>query len=94
MQYLPINILIMKKQPRISVVSKRRVSDMIYASFNKLRQKVGESAKNIFQKNNVTGVNLPVEYNLIKENPELDEDVYSHMDGIGFDYYGNPVKCF
>jgi hypothetical protein len=84
----------MKKQPKITVISKRRVSDKIYASFDKLRQKVSGAVKNLVHENNVTGVRIPVAYNFIKENTELDEDVYSDMDGIGFDLYGNPVKCF
>jgi hypothetical protein len=84
----------MKKQPRISVISKRRVLDMIHSYFNKLHKKVGESVKSELQKIDKTTISFPAAYNFDKENPELDEDIYADMDGIGFDLYGNPVKCF
>lgn len=84
----------MKKQPKITVISKRKVSDIIYTAFSKLRKKIIEVVNNMFQPYYEADVNLGIVYNLVKENPELDEDVYADMDGIGFDFYGNPVKCF
>ncbi len=84
----------MKKQLRISEIRKRRLSDMIYSSFNKLRQKINNFMESEFQNNNEMNKCLPEPYNYLNDYSVIDEDVYSDMDGIGFDLYGNPIKCF
>jgi hypothetical protein len=81
----------MKKTPSISVINKKTTSELFFNAINKLSYKpksrnyIFKKEKGLFNKTN--SINFIEEY-----DEKLNGEVCFEMGGIGFDFYGNPIR--